>query len=178
MHPLIPFLARIALGLTWLVAGIAKMGDRGKRADRMVASVLPGGTSTSLLLRGLPWLEVTIGLCLLSGTFTRISAAVSTGLLLLFSVLITWLLAQGKRVDCRCFGKFSRGRLGWPVIVRDLFLAGLGLVCFAYPSGILALDVVRGSTEMYSRAFALTDVVPAALCVLLCPLIFMLITPA
>lgn len=97
--------ARLILGVTILVAGLLKV----TRLDASVQSVrlyqlLPWDI-TSFVGTALPILEIAVGLLLITGTFTRISAVVGSLLMLAFIFGIASVWARGISIDCGCFGE-------------------------------------------------------------------------
>jgi uncharacterized membrane protein YphA (DoxX/SURF4 family) len=52
----------------------------------------------------LPWLEIGLGVALLAGVATRLVAAFSAALLLVFVAGVTQAWARGLSIDCGCFG--------------------------------------------------------------------------
>ena len=96
--------ARLVTGGVWLVAGALKLPEpaesvRAVRAyDLLPESVVP--TVGHLL----PVLEVVVGLCLVLGVLTRVTAAVSALLFLAFVIGIASAWARGLEIECGCFG--------------------------------------------------------------------------
>jgi len=52
----------------------------------------------------LPLVEMTIGLLLVVGVFTRVAAAINGAMLVSFIFGISWVWAHGYSLDCGCFG--------------------------------------------------------------------------
>jgi len=68
-----------------------------------------------------PWIEIALGLVLLSGWKLRYFSAGAAGLLAFFMILLAGTLVRGIETDCGCFG-FGE-RISFKTIVRDsLFL--------------------------------------------------------
>src|SRR5438445_228092 len=100
MHPFIILLARLALGSTWVVAGIAKLAQRGSRGDSVAEFGLLPRRLADAVGRALPWAELALGLLLLAGLWTSAAAAASAALLVAFTLAISINLARGRRVEC------------------------------------------------------------------------------
>ena len=122
--------ARLVLGVTVLVAGLLKV----TRLDASVQSVrlyqiLPWDFA-GFVGTALPILEVVVGLLLITGTFTRVSAVVGSLLMLAFIIGIASVWARGISIDCGCFGgggAIEASKTQYPLeILRDtgLLLAG------------------------------------------------------
>jgi uncharacterized membrane protein YphA (DoxX/SURF4 family) len=147
-------LCRLALGVVWLVAGLAKVGDldasvRAVRAYRLLPEVL-----AQVVGAALPLVEIVLGVMLLAGLFVRASAVVSALLMAVYVVGIASAWARGLRIDCGCFG--SGGDLaagedptyGWE-LARDAGLFLLAVLLARWPTGPYALDglLARGRKE-------------------------------
>ncbi len=127
--------ARVVIGVVWIVAGLAKLPDpaasvRAVRAYRLLPEV-----AVPVIGYGLPVLEVAVGLLLVLGLGTRVAAALSSVLLVLFIVGIASVWARGLQIDCGCFGgggfaADASEQYPWE-ITRDLALlaASAALAC-------------------------------------------------
>lgn len=56
------------------------------------------------MARGLPWLELALGLALLSGILLRYTAAAASVLLSIFFGVMTRSYLAGQQINCGCFG--------------------------------------------------------------------------
>lgn len=123
--------ARLILGGTLLVAGLLKV----TQLDASVQSVrlyqlLPWET-TAFVGAALPIIEIALGLLLITGTFTRVSAVLGSLLMVAFIIGIASVWARGISIDCGCFspgGEVDPTQTQYPLeIARDagLLLAGL-----------------------------------------------------
>jgi putative oxidoreductase len=129
MKRVLLLLARLALGLVFVVAGALKLRDPAAFAQdianyQLVPSLAP------VLAVVLPALEVVVGLALLalSSSWRRAAALVAGGLMIVFTVSASTALARGLDVSCGCFGGNS-GAIGWTTLARDVaLLAAAALV--------------------------------------------------
>ncbi|MDR7278967.1 putative membrane protein YphA (DoxX/SURF4 family) [Catenuloplanes atrovinosus] len=128
--------ARLGLAAVWLYAGGAKVGDLAGSVRAVNAYRVMPFDVAQVIGAMLPFVEVAVGLLLLAGLATRVSAGFSALLLAVFIAGIASAWARGLRIDCGCFG--SGGQLaagespayGWE-IARDigfLILAGYLIV--------------------------------------------------
>ncbi|MFF5177756.1 MauE/DoxX family redox-associated membrane protein [Micromonospora sp. NPDC000316] len=126
--------ARLGLAAVWLVAGASKVGDLAASGRAVNAyQVMPYDVAT-VIGAALPFVELALGVLLLLGLATRLSAAVSAALLVVFIVGIASAWTRGLAIDCGCFG--SGGQLAegqapsyLPEILRDLgFLVMAGFL--------------------------------------------------
>jgi uncharacterized membrane protein YphA (DoxX/SURF4 family) len=122
--------ARLVLGITIAVAGLLKVPnlDASVQSVRLY-QILPWDI-TSFVGTALPILEVFVGLLLITGTFTRLSAIAGSLLMLAFIIGIASVWARGISIDCGCFGaggEVEASQTQYPLeILRDtgLLLAG------------------------------------------------------
>jgi uncharacterized membrane protein YphA (DoxX/SURF4 family) len=120
---LITDLARIALGVALLVAGVAKFAAGSRWLDQ----------ATSLGLRRpiaavLPWFELATGAAVVAGVAEPWPVAVGVGLLVIFTAWIIAHLVRGEHPPCACFGAFSTAPLSWWHVARNGALIVLGMV--------------------------------------------------
>ncbi|WIM97467.1 MauE/DoxX family redox-associated membrane protein [Actinoplanes oblitus] len=132
--PWISTLARLGLAAVWLVAGATKVGDLAASARAVHAYQLMSYDVAKVIGAVQPFLEIALGLLLLAGVATRLTAAISAVLLVIFMAGIVWAWAKGLRIDCGCFssgGELGAGRnteYGLDIL-RDLgFLALAGIL--------------------------------------------------
>ena len=115
--------ARLILGVVLLIAGALKLPylDASIQSVRLY-QLLPWEV-TSLVGTALPIFEVVIGLLLITGTFTRISAIAGSVLMLAFIIGIASVWARGISIDCGCFGgggEIEASKTQYPLeILRD-----------------------------------------------------------
>lgn len=83
--------------------------------------------------RGLPYIELTIGLLLITGTIVTMASLLALALLVSFVVAISVNLARGRDLDCGCFGGRGR-RIGRAVLFEDLLLGAAAGVTAAVAS--------------------------------------------
>ncbi|MFL6127739.1 MAG: MauE/DoxX family redox-associated membrane protein [Mycobacteriales bacterium] len=145
--------ARLLLSGVWLWAGLAKIGDpaaavRAVRAYRVLPEWLAQGVGY-----GLPFLELTLAALLLAGLATRVAAAVSAVLLVVFLAGMVSAAARGLQIECGCFGGGGDLAAGQSTaytgeIVRDAALLLVALALLRWPRSRFALDnAVRVSAE-------------------------------
>jgi uncharacterized membrane protein YphA (DoxX/SURF4 family) len=122
---------RLGLAAVWLVSGSIKVSDPGQTYLAVKAyQVLPDAV-VHPVATGLPLLELALGVFLLAGLLTRVTAVVSALLLLVFIAGVSQSWARGLTIDCGCFGgggQVAAGQTQYPQeIARDvgfLVLAG------------------------------------------------------
>ncbi len=145
--------SRIVLGATFLYAGATKVLDPGSLAAsiRTYELSLPEWFVT-FSAYSLPYLEVLLGLYLLIGLFTKVSAWTTNALMVLFIFALLQGAVRGLEIDCGCFGASTEesGSL-WIDAARDIGLLALGLHIALAPVGRFSVDALlrRGRSEPY-----------------------------
>ena len=123
---------RTFLGLFFLAAGLSKVGQPMQTLAAVYSYqiVLPDGLA-SAIAHTLPWVEIILGLALLSGVFMPVTLAATTSLLLAFTALTAQAWWRELPIDCGCLDLSawhpSLAALTTPggATLRNLFLLGL-----------------------------------------------------
>ena len=145
-------LARFGLAAVWLVSGLLKAVDPDQTYVAVRAyDVLPE-PAVELVAALLPWIELALGVLLLAGVGTRLVAALSAVLLLVFVAGVTQAWARGLSIDCGCFGGGGAVEPGDTTYVQEL-LRDAGFLLMAgwlvvRPRTVLALDDRLGTRRM------------------------------
>ena len=137
-------LARLVVGGTWIWAGWLKLPDPEASVTAVRAyQLLPPGVADAVG-RGLPPVEIAVGVLLVLGLFSRAAAAASALLLAAFIVGIASVWVRGIPISCGCFGDggydpdaFSQ--YPWEIARDAGLLAASGLVWWVRRTR-LALD--------------------------------------
>ena len=132
-HPWLTVRVQIALGAIFVVAAWPKIADPPSFAHMIYNyHLVPSGfINASALI--MPWVEMTAGLCLILGLWTRPARWIVAALLVVFIIAISINLFRGTAIDCGCFDTSAanktydeRIRDMWIVVIRD---AGMLLMC-------------------------------------------------
>lgn len=174
MHPFVLVLARLALGITWITAGVAKLTAGDGRDDGVAKFGLLSDRVARPVGRGLPFVELVLGSLLVAGLWVVPAAATSAILLAAFSAVIALNLIRGREIECHCFGQLGRGPIsGWSV-ARNLVLLAFAAAQLVWPSGYLALDGIIHPGVTYGPVPPAADFLPvlflAGAATLLCAL--------
>jgi uncharacterized membrane protein YphA (DoxX/SURF4 family) len=142
-------LARFGLAAVWLVSGLLKAADPDQTYVAVRAyDVLPDA-GVEVVAALLPWVELALGVLLLAGVGTRLVAALSAVLLVVFVAGVTQAWARGLSIDCGCFGGGGAVEPGQTTYVQELLRdAGFLLMAgwlIARPHSLVALDDRLGS---------------------------------
>lgn len=138
--------SRLILGVVFLISGVLKAIDRGGLASsiRTYELNLPEWFVT-LSAYALPYLEILLGLYLLVGLFTKVSAWTTSTLVILFIAALTQGALRGLQIDCGCFGsEAGGGEPGslWLDALRDIGFLALGLHIALAPTGRFSVDAL------------------------------------
>lgn len=139
------YLFRLALGIVFVWASLAKIGDlAGFAAEMHNYHILPIGLE-NLFAMTLPWIELLAGVALVVNFAPRAATILLGGLLVVFLLAILSAIIRNLDIACGCFGTSDATRTGWIALLRDvgfLVLAGVG-----YPWGAAArLGAARPAT--------------------------------
>ena len=135
--------ARIVLGVVWIVAGLIKLPDPAGSVRAVRAFQLLPEAVVPAVGYGLPLLEVALGLLLVLGVSVRIAAIVSAALLGAFLIGVGSAWARGLSIDCGCFGgggavASDQTRYGTEIL-RDAVLLLVAAVLIRWPASRFAL---------------------------------------
>jgi uncharacterized membrane protein YphA (DoxX/SURF4 family) len=112
---------RLILGIVFLYASFDKILHPEAFAQAVYNyQILPYST-INLVALTLPWLELILGLCLISGFWLPGATAISTGLLTVFIVAMAYNEIRGLDVHCGCFStENTEGAAGFSTLIRDI----------------------------------------------------------
>ncbi len=147
-----PWLHRVlgvALGAVFLYAAHAKILDpRPLVTIIWNYRVLPAGP-INLMAIYMPWMELLVGIGLVTGLKRRAAALCSTGLLVAFIVALGINAARGVNVACGCFSTSAEDvHNAWFLVLRDLPMLLAALVMLVFPP----TDRADLSARPHSRA--------------------------
>ncbi len=144
VQPWVGLVARLILGGALAYAGVLKIGRPLTSARAVQAYQLLPFDLAAYIGYALPVIELILGLLLILGVFTRISAAIGTALMLVFIAGIASAWARGLTIDCGCFGGggvVGADETAYPSeIARDLLFAACGAWLVWRPATALGLD--------------------------------------
>ena len=154
---------RLALAAVFLIAGGSKIPHPWVFVHTVEGyKMLPDSLARPFGL-ALPWIEVLIGIYLLVGLFTRIVAAASAAVLVLFLVALGVQIVHGNTSNCGCVVGIDNPVITWFIggnnigpfdLVRDGVLLLMSVVVAALPAPALAVDSIlaarRGERDAYA----------------------------
>jgi uncharacterized membrane protein YphA (DoxX/SURF4 family) len=141
---LIGLLARLILGGALIWAGAAKVTRPALSALAVRAYQLLPYDFAGYVGYALPVVEILIGLLLVIGLFTRVSAALGGLMMLAFIFGISWAWAHGYSIDCGCFGgggTIAASQTQYPLeILRDVGFTACAAWLVVRPRTAYSLD--------------------------------------
>src|SRR3954453_22004753 len=103
-RPWLGTVARLLLGALWLWAAVTKLGNPREFVQTVRAYDVTWEWLSKAIGYGLPVLEFGLGVLLVLGLVTRLAAAVSAFLFLVFLIGLVQAAARGLKLECGCFG--------------------------------------------------------------------------
>lgn len=138
--------ARLVLGVVWLVAGLRKVGDLATSLEAIRAYELLSFEAVQNIGKLLPWLEIVIGVLLLLGLLTRTCGVVSGILLVLFLAGVVSVWIRDIEIDPGFFSDGgplpnanAKAKYPWEIL-RDVILLGFSLLLIWRPRTPWAID--------------------------------------
>lgn len=127
--PVITFILKLILGITFIAAGYPKIADPAAFARILYGYAIFPAATINVLAIILPFIEVTAGLGLIMRFFSRSALIIINALLSLFILLISFNLIRGHEFDCGCFSVAEKDSVESAVmlLVRDVLLLAAGL---------------------------------------------------
>ena len=126
---------RLFLGLVFVYASVDKILHPAAFAEIIYNYQILPDTLINIASIFLPWLELLLGLLLISGFWLPGAVLIANSLFLVFFATLIFNAARGLDIDCGCFSvsttASSGGHMLW-YLLRDAFFLFLGL-CLAWP---------------------------------------------
>jgi len=117
---------QIVLACIFIAAGYLKLREPWLQFAVSINSLkIVPDNMLELFARTLPWIELILGIVILTGVWLRWSAAAGSVMLAVFLSVLVRSYALGMQVDCGCFG--SGEPLGPKTLARDGLMLALAL---------------------------------------------------
>ncbi len=135
---------RLGLAGVLLWSGGAKVSEPSQAVMAVQAyQILPASVG-EFVGYALPLFELAMGVALLVGVATRITAVVAGALMTAFVIGVASVWARGLSIDCGCFGgggAVAEGEANYlPVLLRDLGFTAMAAWLVVYPATRWAID--------------------------------------
>jgi putative oxidoreductase len=117
---------RLAVGGTFVSAGVLKILDPARFASAVGNYRLASHELINIIAILVPWIETVAGFCVLVGIWLRPGALIVTVMTGIFLLVIASALARGLNIECGCFGTIGGRKIGLQSLV-----IGFALFCLA-----------------------------------------------
>jgi uncharacterized membrane protein YphA (DoxX/SURF4 family) len=152
LRPWLGTAARLLLAAVFFLAGWSKIFDLAGSGRAVNAYKLMPYEAAKVVGAVLPAVEIVLALLLLAGLATRVIAAITGLLLVVYIAGIASVWARGLSIDCGCFSKGGQLAPGqhpnylWD-IVRDVALLAVAVFLFVTPRTRLSVDAFLFGAE-------------------------------
>ncbi len=126
--------ARWCLGIIFVYASMHKIVNPAEFAKIIYGYKLLPPELINLIAITLPFIELTCGIALITGLWSRSTAIILNGMLLMFIVAISINLIRGLEFDCGCFSLNKAKQSPAGLLVRDILWFLIGLIVIFYKS--------------------------------------------
>ncbi|HEY5879567.1 MAG TPA: MauE/DoxX family redox-associated membrane protein [Nakamurella sp.] len=144
IRDVVGLLARLTLAGVFLVSGAIKASDARETVVAVRAYQLLPESMVSTVAAVMPYLELALGLLLLVGLATRLTATIGAVVLVMFIAAVISAAARGLSIDCGCFGgggQVDPGDTAYAEeILRDLLFLALAGYLVIRPDTPLSID--------------------------------------
>jgi hypothetical protein len=127
--PMIFAFLQCAIGVILLWSGIIKMRHPFEFLATVYQYELVSPGSGRIVAIVVPWLEVVVGLCLISCLYSYGALLCSMFLFSLFSIAEASVLIRGLKISCGCFGPVVSGQVNYNSLTRVVALFVVSLIC-------------------------------------------------
>lgn len=145
MAAALSFICRILIGGIFLIAGLAKISDPVRFMFTLREFSLFPKAVIPFLAIYLPWLELVLGISIVTGVLYRTSALILAFLNLAFTFAIGSVIARGITVDCGCFGLFADilklpDMADYKAVIRNLIFIACCLFIYFSKDTVISLE--------------------------------------
>ena len=126
------FVLRVGLGIVFLFACVGKIRQPYDFLAQVYDYELLGRNAGLLVALGLPWVELTVGVCLLAGVLIRGALLASLACCLVFVSVQASALFRGLSIGCACFSTLDGGMVSYSTLGRS----GVLFVCAVIAYGM------------------------------------------
>ena len=138
---------RLGMGGVFIAAAIPKIASPDLFASDVFNYQMLPDWGVNMLAIGLPWFELVVGVCLALGIWTRTSAVMMAGLMVVFLVALASATARGLDISCGCFEVGAAAGEGHGTLIqavlRDVVFLAATLVLARYEDAPRPLSLFR-----------------------------------
>jgi uncharacterized membrane protein YphA (DoxX/SURF4 family) len=133
-HPATIRVAQVGIGLIFVAAGLAKVGDLRTFAEQIHNFRMVPVATEHLLAMTLPWIELVAGMALIVGIRVRDGALLTFVLMAVFTAGVALALTRGLDIECGCFGTTDASRVGLVKLLQNFGMLALAAIACLRPS--------------------------------------------
>ena len=134
-RPLVARISGVVIGVVFIVAGLAKVGDPTTFASQIHNFRMAPIWSENLIAVCLPWIEIVAGIAIVLNVRRRAGAWLTSGMMIFFTLAVLQALVRGLDIDCGCFGTADASRVGLVKLAENVGLTALALLATVTPIG-------------------------------------------
>lgn len=133
--------ARLYLGVIFIAASVYKIYDPAAFAQSVATYQIAPLWTINIFAVILPFIEFFVGATLILGAWTRESAFIISGMMVMFTVMLSIALARDLKMSCGCFASQETvDEISLMTVWRDLIWLGLGIFVMLADDGRFGLD--------------------------------------
>ena len=125
-------IVKMALGLTFLISGIAKVVDIRRVSQEQIG--IFNKDFEKVIVVSMPFIEIFIGTSLINGKPNVLINIITSLIILVFILLNLKDLHEGKNSECICFGKLIKTELGLGGVYHSMLLLVFLIPSFIWDS--------------------------------------------
>lgn len=124
----------VIMGLVFIVAALAKIGDVSAFAEQIHNFRMMPVWPENLVAMTLPWIELLAGMSLLLGIRPRSGGVIATGLMAFFLVAVAIAMVRGLDIECGCFGTADATEVGLSKLAQNAVMLILAFIATQAPA--------------------------------------------
>ncbi|MFN5309641.1 MAG: MauE/DoxX family redox-associated membrane protein [Candidatus Kapaibacterium sp.] len=145
-NPYLSLLIRLFIGFLFIAAAVDKIAQPAEFAKNVANYHIPPYSLTNIVALTLPWLEFVVGLLLLFGVRVKAASILTSGMLIMFIILIASAMIRGFNISCGCFSQSDAAvaevsTVGWKKIFEDIGLLLCSIYLTYFPQSALSLEL-------------------------------------
>lgn len=145
-NPYLSLLIRLFIGFLFIAAAVDKIAQPAEFAKNVANYHIPPYSLTNIVALTLPWLEFVVGLLLVLGVRVKAASILTSGMLIMFIILIASAMIRGFNISCGCFSQSGAAAaevstVGWKKIFEDIGLLLCSLYLTYFPQSALSLEL-------------------------------------
>jgi putative oxidoreductase len=121
---------RIGLGIMFLWSSLFKIRQPYDFLHAVYAYEIVGRQMGVLVAAVLPWVELFVGIALISGVCATGAMLLCAGMGAMFTFVISWAVYYDLGISCGCFSASGQGQVGYFALLRAIAITVAGLILY------------------------------------------------